>query len=418
MTTAFLKKRATKFSAYTTVYILVVLGILSTANFLANRYNKSFDSTTNKRFSLSDQTLKVVNGLKEDVTISYFDETVAFPRAKDLLDRYSTLSPKLKVELLDPFKKPTLAKQFGITQAGAIVLQTASGKRQDARSLSEEEVTSAIVRLFKKSENTACFTTGAGEHSLEDTTSGSYSAVKTLIEKNNYKTQTVNLIEKPEVPAGCTLIVVAGPRVDYPQPVVDGLKKYVEGGGRAVFLSDPPAEAGGECGRMDRPDHCRDGRGSCRGFQFLYWQNTGNITAVTNKTVKSFNRADFLPFLFCDLRQMARPVGVVIGTICGVISGGLVAFGLILRHGCGDRGIPDLFPMDRSRFSDRKSRSWFRALVVINRFSKTRLSERSLQTHSSELMKQFPRPISFSLRFLLLRDDLLRLCGSLHDTLS
>ncbi len=246
MTTAFLKKRATKFSAYSTVYILVVLGILSTANFLANRYNKSFDSTTNKRFSLSDQTLKVVSGLKEDVTISYFDEAVAFPRAKDLLDRYSTLSPKLKVEFLDPFKKPTLAKQYGITQTGAIVLQTASGKRQDARSLSEEEITSAIVRLFKKSENTACFTTGAGEHSLEDTTSGSYSAVKSLIEKNNYKTQTVNLIERPEVPAGCKLIVVAGPRVDYPQPVVDGLKKYVEAGGRAVFLSDPPLKTGKE----------------------------------------------------------------------------------------------------------------------------------------------------------------------------
>ena len=246
MKTAFLKKRATKFSAYSTVYILVVLGILGAANFLANRYNKSYDSTSNKRFSLSDQTVKVVTGLKEDVTISYFDETTGFPRAKDLLDRYSTLSPKLKVELLDPFKRPTLAKQYGITQTGTIVLQTTSGKRQDARSLSEEEVTSAIVRLFKKSENTACFTTGAGEHSLEDTTAGSYSAVKTLIEKNNYKTETVNLVEKPEVPAGCTLIVVAGPRVNYPQPVVDALKKYVEGGGRAVFMSDPPLKTGKE----------------------------------------------------------------------------------------------------------------------------------------------------------------------------
>lgn len=244
MNTSFLKKRATKFSAYTSVYILAVLGILGAANFLANRYNKSYDSTSNKRFSLSEQTVKVVTGLKEDVTISYFDETTSFARAKDLLDRYSTLSPKLKVELLDPFKKPTLAKQYGITQTGTIVLQTASGKRQDARSLSEEEITSAVVRLFKKGDRTVCFTTGAGEHSLEDTTANAYSSVKTLIEKNNYKTDTVNLIEKPEVPAGCALVAVAGPRVDYPQPVVDALKKYVERGGRAVFLSDPPLKTG------------------------------------------------------------------------------------------------------------------------------------------------------------------------------
>ena len=246
MDTRFLARRATKFGAYTTVYILVVLGVVGAANFLANRYNKSYDATSNKRFSLSDQTVKVVTGLKEDVTVSYFDETTAFPRAKDLLDRYATLSPKLKVDMLDPFKKPALARQYGITQTGAIVLQTASGKRQDARSLSEEEITSALVRLFKKGDPEVCFTVGAGEHSLDDSGAGAYSAVKGLVEKANYKTESVNLIEKPEVPAACTLIVVAGPRVDYPQAVVDAMKKYVEGGGRAIFLSDPPLKTGKE----------------------------------------------------------------------------------------------------------------------------------------------------------------------------
>jgi ABC-type uncharacterized transport system involved in gliding motility auxiliary subunit len=48
------------------------------------------------------------------------------------------------------------------------------------------------------------------------------------------------------VPAACTLLVVGGPRSEYPQPVVDALKKFVQGGGRALFLVDPPLSTGKE----------------------------------------------------------------------------------------------------------------------------------------------------------------------------
>ena len=65
--------RQTKFTAYASVYVLIILGVLGAINFLANRYNKSYDSTANKSFSLSDQTEKVVKNLTQDVKISYFD---------------------------------------------------------------------------------------------------------------------------------------------------------------------------------------------------------------------------------------------------------------------------------------------------------------------------------------------------------
>ena len=45
--------------------------------------------------------------------------------------------------------------------------------------------------------------------------------MKELIEKNNYKTRTISLLEKPEVPKDCTVLMVGGPRFDYVQPVVD-----------------------------------------------------------------------------------------------------------------------------------------------------------------------------------------------------
>ena len=50
-----IKTRQTRFTAYVTLYLLVILGVLFAANFLANRYNKTLDATANMRFTLSDQ---------------------------------------------------------------------------------------------------------------------------------------------------------------------------------------------------------------------------------------------------------------------------------------------------------------------------------------------------------------------------
>jgi len=36
------------------------------------------------------------------------------------------------------------------------------------------------------------------------------------------------------------VLVVAGPTGDYQQPAVEAIRKYVEEGGRALLLLDPP----------------------------------------------------------------------------------------------------------------------------------------------------------------------------------
>jgi len=45
-----LNARQTKYAAYAALYVIVILAIASVANVLANRYNKSYDSTANKRY--------------------------------------------------------------------------------------------------------------------------------------------------------------------------------------------------------------------------------------------------------------------------------------------------------------------------------------------------------------------------------
>jgi ABC-type uncharacterized transport system involved in gliding motility auxiliary subunit len=238
-----LKARQTKYAAYATIYILVVIAAVAVANVLADRYNKSFDATSNKRYSLSDQTAKVVKGLKQDARIIYFNQTTQFREGKDLLDQYANLSPKVKVEYIDPDKNPQVAREAGIRNLGTAVVQIGE-KKEEAKSMTEEGVTGAFIRDLKGNTRTVCFVSGSGEHQIDNTERDGLSHFKDLLSKDNYEARTVDLLQKAEVPAGCTTLVIAGPTRNYEQPEVDAIKKYVEGGGRALLMVDPPLKLG------------------------------------------------------------------------------------------------------------------------------------------------------------------------------
>jgi ABC-type uncharacterized transport system involved in gliding motility auxiliary subunit len=240
---AFLKARQTKYAAYATMYIVVVFAIITVANVLANKYNKSYDSTSNKRYSLSEQTAKIVKELKQPATITYFDQSTHFQQAKDQLDQYANLSPKIHVEYVDVDKKPQLAREAGIKNYGTTIIQIGA-KKEEAKSLTEEGITGAFIRDLKNTTRTVCFVTGSGEHQIDDSERSGYSRFKELLGKDDYEAKSISLLQKAEVPTDCTVVVVGGPTGDYQQPEVDALKKYVEDGGRALFMLDPPLKIG------------------------------------------------------------------------------------------------------------------------------------------------------------------------------
>lgn len=243
MVSQWLKARQTKYAAYATVYILVVIAAAVIANVLADRYNKSYDATLNKRYSLSDQTAKIVKGLKQDATITYFNQSTSFRQGKDLLDQYANLSPKVQVKYVDPDKDPQLAREAGIRSMGTAIVQIGA-KKEEAKGMTEEGITGAFIRDLKSEVKTVCFAAGSGEHQIDSTDREGLSRLKDYLTRDNYQSKTVDLLQKAEVPGDCTTLVVAGPTHNYEQPEVDAIKKYVEDGGRALFMLDPPLKMG------------------------------------------------------------------------------------------------------------------------------------------------------------------------------
>ncbi|HLZ41154.1 MAG TPA: GldG family protein [Candidatus Sulfotelmatobacter sp.] len=243
MASQWLKARQTKYAAYAATYILIVIAAIVVANILADRYNKSYDATSNKRYSLSEQTAKIVKGLKQPATITYFNQSTRFRDGKDLLDEYANLSPKVHVDYVDPDRNPQAAREAGIRDFGTAVVQVGL-KKEPAKSMTEEGITGAFIRDLKSNTRTVCFASGSGEHQLDDSAREGLSRFKDSLAKDNYETKSLDLLQKAEILSDCTTLVVAGPTKNYEQPEVDAIKKYVEGGGRALFLLDPPLQLG------------------------------------------------------------------------------------------------------------------------------------------------------------------------------
>ena len=263
-----LKSRQTKYTGYVVVYTLVVLAVLAAINFLANRYDKSYDATANKQFSLSDQTIKLVKDLKTDVKLTYFGDNASFPtRQGHAGPLCQPLAEGPRGSISTRSRKPQQAKAAGY-RSDSPVLVAIGDKKEGAKELTEEEITGALMRAEKTGEHNVYFLSAGGEHSIEDPSASGFSFAKQMVERDNYKTSTLTPKGAApeagklsvgqaapagnfEIPKDCTVLVIAGPQTDYPAAVVNAIKAYVEGGGRLLVMLDntlkighaqPPAE--------------------------------------------------------------------------------------------------------------------------------------------------------------------------------
>ena len=245
---SWLQKRQTKYGAYVVAYVLVVFALVTLANWAVNRHASdvtgflglppSWDLTATKRYSLSDQTRKIVRGLDREVTIHYFDRKDQFDRARDLLENYNHLSPRLSVEYVDPDRKPAIAKQYEIRTYGTIILAT-GGRREEASLLDEESITNTLIRLLKTGPKNVCFVEGHGERGLDDSERKGFSGAKKALEDSRYAVRSISLLREAKVPEDCSVVMVAGPEREYVEPEVEALRSFVEDGGRTLFLLDP-----------------------------------------------------------------------------------------------------------------------------------------------------------------------------------
>ncbi|MGA8184045.1 MAG: GldG family protein [Terriglobia bacterium] len=218
------------------LYTLIGIAIIVLVNWFVNNHDKRWDLTPNKEFSLSPQSKKILKGLKQNVTIYAFDRKDAFSGRRDLLGEYESASRHVAVQYVDPDRQPALAKQYGIQSYGTV--EVVSGTRHfQAQTTNEEGVTNALIRVLM-GEKTVYFMDGHGERSVNDTARDGFENLKKELNNESYNVKTLMLMQKNEIPPECQVLVIAGPKHDYLPAEVATISKYIEGGGRVLFMLD------------------------------------------------------------------------------------------------------------------------------------------------------------------------------------
>jgi gliding motility-associatede transport system auxiliary component len=243
----FYQGRGAKYGTLSLVSIVVFLAILTAVNYLSTRQNKRWDFTANQVYSLSDQTVKLLQSLKDPVKFTVYDQQVNFDRFKDRLNEFTYHSKNVSVEYVDADREPTKAKAAGIQAYGTIVVEY-QGRTERVTSSNEQDLTNALIKAVTGTTRKVYFTQGHGEKDTAGTDRIGYSAISQALSSDNYGVERLVLVQQKTVPADATVVAIAGPRTDFLQPEIDALKEYVAKGGKVLVLMDPP-----EKGQTDQP---------------------------------------------------------------------------------------------------------------------------------------------------------------------
>lgn len=242
----FFTARSTRYGLNSLVMILLVLAIVVLANWLINRHPYRYDTTKNQQFSLSPMTKNAIRNLKQPVKITaFFTETQEEglrQRMKDLLDNYQIESKKLEIKILDPLKNQQMLQQYNVDTNGTTVFESGTQKTT-INTTSEEDITNAILKVTSSKQVAVYFMTGHGEPSIAGNDGRGMSTVVDQLKKSNYQVNELkDFVAKPNVPADCSVLVIAGPPAALLDHEVKAITDYLAAGGRVLILDDPSAD--------------------------------------------------------------------------------------------------------------------------------------------------------------------------------
>lgn len=249
------KARQTRYGGNALVLVLAVIGILVALNFFGTRFYYVADLTANKQFSISRQTVQILEQLKQPVDLTAMLVASEDQTARDLeklVDKYKLRKPgMINYTRLDPNRDRMPA--MGITERlklgpvppGRALVAESGGKHAIVSSFDEQAVTEAIVKVTRAKDKTVWFTNGHGEMGLDSSQTGGLSSMKTALEQSGYKVSSINVAISPTLSiTEMDAIIIAGPQRPFSPGETKKLAGYVAGGGKVMLLADVAVETG------------------------------------------------------------------------------------------------------------------------------------------------------------------------------
>ena len=239
-----------------TIFIAIIVVLNLVLQEVPSKY-REIDLSTQKLYSIGDQTKKVLKKLDKDVEIYYIAQSGSESSdIQKLLEKYEEGSDHIKVEQKDPAVNPKFVSQYtsdGVSNNSVIVACGDKNKVIDNNSLyettvnyqtysnevtgfdGEGQITSAINYVTSDSMPVMYTLEGHDEATMSDT-------LKDTIQKANIDIQSLNLLTMDSVPDDADILFIFAPAKDISEDEASKIISYLENGGKALIVSNYSSE--------------------------------------------------------------------------------------------------------------------------------------------------------------------------------
>ena len=228
-------------------FIIVIL-----INFLLFRNPTRLDVTATRVFSLSQQTVKILNDIDPPVRANAFfvpdssETTFARQQAEDLLNEFTRRSGKFTYRFVDPELNRSVAERYNVTDYPVIVFENlTTDTLQDVFTITEQDFVTAILVATGVDQKKVYFMTGHQEAGLTrdpltlQTDLEGFDLALNGMQRDNYAIRPLNLRQDPKIPEDAAVVVIPGPRSDLGEEEENAITEYLVNGGNIAFLLDP-----------------------------------------------------------------------------------------------------------------------------------------------------------------------------------
>ena len=239
--------------AYSSITIVIVVALTVIVNLIAGKVPSKYtniDVTSNKLYTITDQTKKLLENLTEDINIFVINsEDSADTTLNQTLKYYEDSSSHIKVTYIDPLVNPQFVSQYTTSSIAQNSIVVESAKRyqlisyndiyetqtdystyqQNVTGYDEEgQLTSAIAYCTSEDMPKIYMIAGHNEYTLD-------SGFQTAIEKENIEYETINLMDYEAVPEDAECIIIHAPEKDFSSDDADKVIAYLNQGGKAFI---------------------------------------------------------------------------------------------------------------------------------------------------------------------------------------
>lgn len=250
-------KKSLKNGSYSAVLSVIVIAVIVIINLAVNSISTKYtmiDVSSQKLYTISDDTKDVLSKLDQDVTVYYLtDDSNEDTNITMLLENYTANSKHVKVVKKDPAVYPGFASQYTDDSLSTNSLIVVCGEKSKCLDYNndlyvsqmdyttyeytktgfdgEGRVTAAINYVTSTETPVVYNITGHNEAEIDE-------ALQKEIEKLNLEIKDLTLLTEDRIPKDAAGIIISAPAGDFSSEDVKKVKKYMDAGGNALIFTN------------------------------------------------------------------------------------------------------------------------------------------------------------------------------------